>query len=162
MLCKCTKKKDVQSERDVGADERPGKRNKRWHGGTKIWRGLFPNRRRAETSRNQKQNERRAPPVSQSAARRSDNFFVRPRLSVTFRPYRSNRGRNRNRPWAVGGHALKAKKKCLSKQVSSSDKSRTCERHAGQLLRPVSSHRSTQSLWNTCRQVNNLRSSSGS
>ena len=144
-----------------------GQTNKRWHG-TKIWGDFF---RIEEEPKHQeiknKMNVELLRYVSRSvAARRSDNFFVRPRLSVTFRrSYRSNRGRNRDRPWAVGGQVLKAKKGCLSKQVSSCDKSRysrTCERHPGQLLRPVSSHRSTQSLWNTCRQVSNLRSSSGS
>jgi hypothetical protein len=75
--------------------------------------GTFSESKKEEPKHQEKKrkNERRAPLASQSAAQRNDKFFVRPRLSITFRPYRSSRGRNRDRPWTVGGHALKAKKK---------------------------------------------------
>jgi hypothetical protein len=137
-----------------------GQTNKRWAWYQNLG-GLHPHRRREGKSRNiKKKKERRAPPASQSAAQRNDKFFVRPRLSVTLRPYRSSRRRNRDRPRAVAGHALKAI--LASRCRHSISLVPGCERHAGQLLRPVSSHRSTQSLWNTYRHVNNVRSSSGS
>lgn len=45
-------------------------------------------------------------------------------------------------------------------QSMQSQHGRTLVRHAGQLLRPVSSHLSTQPWWNACLQVRTRSSSS--
>ena len=125
--------------------------------------GTFPNRRikQEEKSRNDKKTTKKNVEVLREVCRPKKTVFC---LSASYVPtHRSSRGRNGDRSRAVSGYALKRlKKKVLSMQAKSYDEIRTCERHAGQLLRPVSSHRSTQSLWNTCRHDSNLSSSSGS
>src|SRR6266404_7243833 len=85
---------------------------------------------------------------------RRRTFFLSVRVDPQIKP---------RKEWGLAqGWWTHPKEKGLSKQLAPHATGfRTCERHAGQLLRPVSSHRSTQSLWNTCRHVNNLRTSSG-
>ena len=137
-------------------DERAGERlaNKRHKKkGNKNGRcqfGLSESIPRRNNKKRENGKKERRNPVSPPLEER---FFLSVRVDPQIKP---------RKEWGLAqGWWTHPKEKGLSKQLAPHATGfRTCERHAGQLLRPVSSHRSTQSLWNTCRHVNNLRSSS--